>query len=133
MASHNPLLSPFYCDTQNWKTKALELSNVKCLPFLHPLFSCNADGYGGRNLWLSSMLLINSWCQTCFLPRDFGVAALSTKSTFCLSARERRTGLRYGLPCWCVFQVGSNSHGREQMVLELFPGSSNSPSVCLCL
>lgn len=33
-------------------------------------------------------------------------------------------------PVWCILGVGSSSHGREQTVVELFTGSSDSPLVC---
>lgn len=91
----------------DWKTKASEVSNVKCLCSPHPLFSCSTDGCGGRDLWLSGVLLIDSWCQTCFLPRDFGVAASSTASTseIFVILLGRRVRLQNGLSCWHVFQV----------------------------
>lgn len=82
---------------------------------------CYADGFGGKNLQLSNMVLINSWCHTCFLPRGFGVATLSTEvllRLFTPATKESKA-----LVCSALivcFLFGSSSCGKEQTVLELF-------------
>lgn len=112
-----PIFSLLLCCSDLEKLKSCPRLNVSASLILF----CCADGCGGRNLKLSSMLLVNSWCHTCFLPRGFDIATLSTESTSEALYSCYKGELGFGMVCpGSVFPFGSSSCGREQTVLELF-------------